>query len=113
MADLVGAHVTNADESRLAGGGTLGTHDAVPRPPCRSITGKHDGNSMNMKRMRGRNHRSGGGGGGEAVVAVAAAAECAITPAEHPAQRNHVLTVTARTFGSAAQRNNCLRSISN
>ena len=25
--------------------------------------GKHDGNSMNMKRMRGRNHRSGGGGG--------------------------------------------------
>lgn len=28
------------------------------------IIGKHDGNSMNMKRMRGRNHRSGGGGGG-------------------------------------------------
>lgn len=27
------------------------------------ITGKHDGISMNMKRMRGRNHRSGGGGG--------------------------------------------------
>jgi Domain of unknown function (DUF4167) len=27
-------------------------------------TGKHDGNRMNMKRMRGRNHRSGGGGGG-------------------------------------------------
>jgi hypothetical protein len=26
--------------------------------------GKHDGNRMNMKRMRGRNHRSGGGGGG-------------------------------------------------
>jgi hypothetical protein len=25
--------------------------------------GKYDGNSMNMKRMRGRNHRSGGGGG--------------------------------------------------
>jgi hypothetical protein len=25
--------------------------------------GKHDGNSMNMKRMRGRNHRSGGGSG--------------------------------------------------
>jgi hypothetical protein len=25
--------------------------------------GKHDGNSMNMKRMRGRNHRPGGGGG--------------------------------------------------
>jgi hypothetical protein len=37
---------------------------AVPRPSCRAITGKHDGNSMNMKRMRGRNHRSGGGGGG-------------------------------------------------
>jgi hypothetical protein len=26
--------------------------------------GKQDGISMNMKRMRGRNHRSGGGGGG-------------------------------------------------
>ena len=26
--------------------------------------GKHNGKSMNMKRMRGRNHRSGGGGGG-------------------------------------------------
>jgi hypothetical protein len=26
--------------------------------------GKLDGNSMNMKRMRGRNHRPGGGGGG-------------------------------------------------
>jgi hypothetical protein len=26
--------------------------------------GKHDGNSMNMKRMRGRNHRPGGNGGG-------------------------------------------------
>ena len=26
--------------------------------------GKHDGKSMNMKRMRGRNHRSGGGNGG-------------------------------------------------
>jgi hypothetical protein len=26
--------------------------------------GKHDGNRMNMKRMRGRNHRPGGGGGG-------------------------------------------------
>ena len=37
---------------------------AVPRPSCRATTGKHDGNSMNMKRMRGRNHRSGGGGGG-------------------------------------------------
>ena len=27
-------------------------------------TGKRDGNRMNMKRMRGRNHRPGGGGGG-------------------------------------------------
>lgn len=26
--------------------------------------GKYDGNHMNMKRMRGRNHRPGGGGGG-------------------------------------------------
>jgi hypothetical protein len=33
-------------------------------PSCRDTTGKHDGNRMNMKRMRGRNHRSGGGGGG-------------------------------------------------
>ena len=33
-------------------------------PSCRDTTGKHDGNSMNMKRMRGRNQRSGGGGGG-------------------------------------------------
>ena len=33
-------------------------------PQACSTTGKHDGNSMNMKRMRGRNHRSGGGGGG-------------------------------------------------
>lgn len=33
-------------------------------PPSPPTTGKHDGNSMNMKRMRGRNHRSGGGGGG-------------------------------------------------
>jgi hypothetical protein len=33
----------------------------VPDSPA---TGKHDGKTMNMKRMRGRNHRSGGGGGG-------------------------------------------------
>jgi hypothetical protein len=37
---------------------------AVPRASRRVTTGKHDGNSMNMKRMRGRNHRSGGGSGG-------------------------------------------------
>jgi len=30
---------------------------------CQKI-GKHNVSSMNMKRMRGRNHRSGGGGGG-------------------------------------------------
>jgi hypothetical protein len=36
----------------------------VAGPPYRETTGKHDGNRMNMKRMRGRNHRSGGGGGG-------------------------------------------------
>jgi hypothetical protein len=28
------------------------------------MTGKRDGKLMNMKRMRGRNHRGGGGGGG-------------------------------------------------
>jgi uncharacterized protein DUF4167 len=33
---------------------------AVPR----LRTGRHFGKLMNMKRMRGRNHRSGGGGGG-------------------------------------------------
>jgi len=32
--------------------------------PGSPATGKHDGRNMNMKRMRGRNHRSGGGGGG-------------------------------------------------
>jgi Domain of unknown function (DUF4167) len=37
----------------------------VPDTPTGPPTvGKHDGNSMNMKRMRGRNHRSSGGGGG-------------------------------------------------
>jgi hypothetical protein len=30
--------------------------------------GKHDGNSMNMKRMRGRNHRPGGGGGSGGAI---------------------------------------------
>ena len=30
----------------------------------RAATGKRDGKRMNMKRMRGRNHRGGGGGGG-------------------------------------------------
>jgi hypothetical protein len=33
-------------------------------PTGRLTLGKHDGISMNMKRMRGRNHRPGGGGGG-------------------------------------------------
>jgi len=33
-------------------------------PQAYQQLGKHNGNSMNMKRMRGRNHRSGGGGGG-------------------------------------------------
>ena len=48
--------------------------------------GKHDGNSMNMKRMRGRNHRSGGGG----------AVEDRAVPIRHhsgggvPLNRNHV-----------------------
>jgi hypothetical protein len=32
--------------------------------PAGRLKGKHDGKSMNMKRMRGRNHRQGGGGGG-------------------------------------------------
>jgi hypothetical protein len=48
--------------------------------------GKYDGNSMNMKRMRGRNHRSGGGGGGGGAG----------SPVRHhsgggvPLNRNHV-----------------------
>lgn len=36
----------------------------APVSPGRLITGKRYGNSMNMKRMRGRNHRGGGSGGG-------------------------------------------------
>ena len=36
----------------------------APVPGRLPITGKCDSNSMNMKRMRGRGHRSGGGGGG-------------------------------------------------
>ena len=34
----------------------------VPAPGRLPATGKRDGRSMNIKRMRGRNHRSGGGG---------------------------------------------------
>jgi hypothetical protein len=46
-------------------GKTPGTPIAGARIARRPPTmGKHDGSSMNMKRMRGRNHRSGGGGGG-------------------------------------------------
>ncbi len=58
--------------------------------PERSIgppkLGKHDGISMNIKRMRGRNHRPGGGGGGGGGG----------TPVRHhpgggtPLNRNHV-----------------------
>ena len=39
-------------------------HDGATSQRGRTTTGKHDGNNMNMKRMRGRNHRSGGGGSG-------------------------------------------------
>ena len=41
-------------------------HGAMrPTAPRHSLQmGKRDGNSMNMKRMRGRGHRPGGGGGG-------------------------------------------------
>jgi hypothetical protein len=57
--------IFNADGSwstnRATSGGTL----IAPNQPTGLPTmGKHDGNRMNMKRMRGRNHRSGGGGGG-------------------------------------------------
>ena len=37
------------------------------RAPGSPATGKLDGRNMNMKRMRGRNHRSGGGGGGQPI----------------------------------------------
>jgi hypothetical protein len=47
--------------------------------------GKHDGNSMNMKRMRGRNHRSGGGGGGGGGGSVRHS-----TGGGVPLNRNHV-----------------------
>jgi hypothetical protein len=47
--------------------------------------GKHDGNSMNMKRMRGRNHRSGGGGGGGSGGAIRHHSGGGV-----PLNRNHV-----------------------
>lgn len=47
--------------------------------------GKHDGISMNMKRMRGRNHRPGGGGGGGSGGAIRHHSGGGI-----PLNRNHV-----------------------
>src|ERR1700749_1052336 len=44
--------------------GSRGACWAPERPAGLPKIGKHDGNNMNMKRMRGRNHSSGGGGGG-------------------------------------------------
>jgi hypothetical protein len=43
---------------------TGGVRIAPGHPIGPPTMGKHDGNRMNMKRIRGRNHRSGGGGGG-------------------------------------------------
>jgi len=57
--------VFKADGSWLTKGFLAGgVRIARDCPTGLPTTGKHDGNRMNMKRMRGRNHRSGGGGGG-------------------------------------------------
>ena len=47
--------------------------------------GKYDGKSMNMKRMRGRNHRPGGGGGGGSGGAIRHHSGGGV-----PLNRNHV-----------------------
>jgi hypothetical protein len=47
--------------------------------------GKHNGNSMNIKRMRGRNHRPGGGGGGGSGGAIRHHSGGGV-----PLNRNHV-----------------------
>src|SRR3984957_12079960 len=67
---MAGLHAgTNADGSKsgrgeLVPGATV--HGALrPTTPRHCLQmGKRNGNSMNMKRMRGRGHRPGGGGGG-------------------------------------------------
>jgi hypothetical protein len=53
--------------------------------PGQPTIGKYDGNSMNMKRMRGRNHRSGGGGGGGSGGAIRHHSGGSV-----PLNRNHV-----------------------
>jgi len=53
----------------------LGTRRPIGPTPPGMRTGKRIGKRMNMKRMRGRNHRPGGGGGGSGGI---------------PLNRNHV-----------------------
>ncbi len=63
--------------------------------------GKHDGISMNMKRMRGRNHRPGGGGGGGSGGAIRHHSGGGI-----PLNRNHVFDSNGpeiRVRGTAQQ----------
>ena len=72
----------------------------MPGAASRAATGKHDGKRMNMKRMRGRNHRGGG------AAEVAAAAVCATTAAAYPLNRNHVFDSNGpdvRVRGTAQQ----------
>jgi hypothetical protein len=71
-------------------------------------TGKHDGNSMNMKRMRGRNHRSGGGGGGGGSGGGGGGGGMRQHPASGgiPLNRNHVFDSSGpdiRVRGTAQQ----------
>src|SRR6201994_4894052 len=63
--------------------------------------GKHDGIRMNMKRMRGRNHRPGGGGGGGSGGGVRHHAAGGV-----PLNRNHVFDSNGpdvRVRGTAQQ----------
>ena len=79
---------------------------AVPRPSRRATTGKHDGNSMNMKRMRGRNHRSGGGGGGGSGGGGGGGGMRHHTGGGVPLNRNHVFDSNGpdiRVRGTAQQ----------
>lgn len=70
-------------------------------PSGQLVTGKHDGISMNMKRMRGRNHRPGGGGGGGSGGAIRHHSGGGI-----PLNRNHVFDSNGpeiRVRGTAQQ----------
>src|SRR3977135_3948299 len=92
----------NADGSRLDKGRPRGRPYRAPDcPEIQPTVGKHDGNSMNMKRMRGRNHRSGGGGSGGSGGAIRHHAGGSV-----PLNRNHVFDSNGpeiRVRGTAQQ----------